>query len=163
MNFVEMILLTSSDNSPAEIYILFVKNSILLSMLVIREDVIDKVLLLMLTAMPSQITRWQGIQIDFVTFGTKAEFIEVTLTKLEQERASWYVYAILKPMSWKQAIFTACKRQCFTKGCTSFVKANGAEDKTKGKTVNTKYFVAPLISQEKPRYIWWESKMSIWS
>ena len=163
MNFVEMILPASSDNSLAEIYILFVKNSILLSMLVIREDVIDKVLLLMLTAMPSQITRWQGIQIDFVTFGTKAEFIEVTLTKLEQERASWYVYAILKPMSWKQAIFTACKRQCFTKGCTSFVKANGAEDKTKGKTVNTKYFVAPLISQEKPRYIWWESKMSIWS
>ena len=161
MNFVEMILPASSDNSLAEIYILFVKNSILLSILVIREDVIDKVLLLMLTAMPSQITRWQGIQIDFVTFGTKAEFIEVTLTKLEQERASWYVYAILKPMSWKQAIFTACKRQCFTKGCTSFVKANGAEDKTKGKTVNTKYFVAPLISQEKPRYIWWESKMSI--
>ena len=53
MNFVEMILLTSSDNSPAEIYILFVKNSILLSMLVIREDVIDKVLLLMSISMPS--------------------------------------------------------------------------------------------------------------
>ena len=53
MNFVEMILLTSSDNSPAEIYILFVKNSILLSMLVIREDVTDKVLLLMSISMPS--------------------------------------------------------------------------------------------------------------
>ena len=53
MNFVEMILLTSSDNSLAEIYILFVKNSILLSMLVIREDVTDKVLLLMSISMPS--------------------------------------------------------------------------------------------------------------
>ena len=47
MNFVEMILPTSSDNSLAEIYILFVKNSTLLSMFVIREDIIDKVLLLM--------------------------------------------------------------------------------------------------------------------
>ena len=163
VNFVEMILPATSGNSLVEKYILFVKNSILLSILAIRADLIDKALLLTSISMPSQVIRWQGIQIDFVTFGTKAEFIEVTLTKLEQERASWYVYAILKPISWKQAIFTACKRQCFTKGCTSFVKANGAEDKTKGKTVNTKYFVAPLISQEKPRYIWWESKMSIWS
>ena len=47
MNFVEMILPASSDNSLAEIYILFVKNSTLLSMFVIREDIIDKVLLLM--------------------------------------------------------------------------------------------------------------------
>ena len=53
MNFVEMILLTSSDNSLAEIYILLVKNSILLSMLVIREDVTDKVLLLVSISMPS--------------------------------------------------------------------------------------------------------------
>ena len=53
MNFVEMILPASSDNSLAEIYILFVKNSILLSILVIREDVIDKVLLLMSISMPS--------------------------------------------------------------------------------------------------------------
>ena len=57
MNFAEMILPASSDNSPAEIYILFVKNSILLSMLVIREDVIDEVLLFMSISMPSQITR----------------------------------------------------------------------------------------------------------
>ena len=57
MNFVEMILPASSDNSPAEIYISFVKNSILLSMLVIREDVIDEVLLFMSISMPSQITR----------------------------------------------------------------------------------------------------------
>ena len=57
MNFAELILPASSDHSLAEIYIFFVKNSILLSMLVIREDVIDKVLLLMLIAMPSQITR----------------------------------------------------------------------------------------------------------
>ena len=48
MNFVEMILPASSDNSLAEIYFLFVKNSTLLSMFVIREDIIDKVLLLML-------------------------------------------------------------------------------------------------------------------
>ena len=46
MNFVEMILPASSDNSLAEIYILFVKNSISLSMLVIREDVIDEILIL---------------------------------------------------------------------------------------------------------------------
>ena len=57
MNFAEMILPASSDNSPEEIYILFVKNSILLSMLVIREDVIDEVLLFMSISMPSQITR----------------------------------------------------------------------------------------------------------
>ena len=42
-----MILPASSDISPAEIYILFVKNSILSSMLVIREDVIDRTLLSM--------------------------------------------------------------------------------------------------------------------
>ena len=42
-----MILPASSDNTLAEIYILFVKNSTLLSMFVIREDIIDKVLLLM--------------------------------------------------------------------------------------------------------------------
>ena len=47
MNFVEMILPASSANSLAKMYILFIENSILLSMLVIREDVIDKVLFLM--------------------------------------------------------------------------------------------------------------------
>ena len=52
-----MILPASSDSSLAKIYILFVKNSILLSMLVIREDVIDKVLSLMSISMPSQIIR----------------------------------------------------------------------------------------------------------
>ena len=45
------------DNSLAEIYILFGKNSILLSMLVIREAVIDKVLLLMSISMLSQVIR----------------------------------------------------------------------------------------------------------
>ena len=88
MNFVEMILPASSDNSLAETYILFVKNSILVSMLVIREDVIDNIFLLVSISMPSQIIRWQGTQIDFVTFGTKPEFIKVVLTKSEQERAS---------------------------------------------------------------------------
>ena len=78
----------SSDNSLTEIYILLVKNSILLSMLVIREDVIDKILLLVSISMLSQIIRWQGTQTDFVTFGTKPEFIKVVLTKSEQERAS---------------------------------------------------------------------------
>ena len=73
MNFVEMILPASSDNSLAELYILFVKNSILLSMLVIREDAIDKILLLVSISMFSQIIRSQGIQTDFVTFGTKPE------------------------------------------------------------------------------------------
>ena len=77
MNFVETILPASSDNSVAEIYILFVKNSILLKMLVIREDAINKIVLLMLISMLSQIIRSQGIQIDFVTFGTKPEFIKV--------------------------------------------------------------------------------------
>ena len=71
MNFVEMILPASSENSLAEISILFVKNSILLSMLVIWEDVIDKILLFVLISMSSQIIRWQGIQTDFVMFGTK--------------------------------------------------------------------------------------------
>ena len=88
MNFVEMIFPASSDNSVAEIYILLVKNLILMSMLVIREDVIDKILLLMSISMPSQIIRRQRIQTDFVTFGTKPEFAKVVLTKLEQERAS---------------------------------------------------------------------------
>ena len=37
-----MILPASSDIPPAEMYILFVKNSILSSILVIREDVIDR-------------------------------------------------------------------------------------------------------------------------
>ena len=40
MNFLEMILPVSSDNSLVQIYVWFVKNSILLSMLVILEDVI---------------------------------------------------------------------------------------------------------------------------
>ena len=52
-----MILPASSDSSLAEIDILFVKNSILLSMLVIREDLIDKVLSLMSISMSSQIIR----------------------------------------------------------------------------------------------------------
>ena len=71
------------------------------------------------------------------------------------------MYAIPKPSSRKQDIFTGCKRQYFTKGRTTSVKTNGAEVTPKGKTVNTKYFVAPLISQERPKYVWWESKMSI--
>ena len=151
MNFVEMILPASSDNSLAEIYILFVKNSILISMLMIWENVIDKILWLVSISMPSQMIRWQGIQIDFVTFGTKFEFIKVVLTKLEQKKASWYMYAIPKPSSRKQAIFTVWKSQCFNKGRTTFVKTNVAEDKLKCRTVNTKYFVAPLIFQEKPK------------
>ena len=63
------------------------------------------------------------------------------------------MHAIPEPSSRKQAIFTACKRQCFIKGRTNFAKTNGAEDKPKGKTVNTKYFVALLLSQEKSRYV----------
>ena len=78
-----MILPDSSDNYLVEIYILFVKNSILLSTLAIQEDVIDKLLLFMSILMHSQIIRWQGIQTDFVTFGTKPEFIKVDLRKLE--------------------------------------------------------------------------------
>ena len=57
MNFAEMILPASLDNSLAEINNLFVKNSVLLSMLVIREDVIDKILLLVSISMPSQTIR----------------------------------------------------------------------------------------------------------
>ena len=71
MTYVETILPDSSDNSLVEIYILFVKNSILLSILVIREDVIDEILLLISVSMSSQIIPRQGVQIDFVTFGTK--------------------------------------------------------------------------------------------
>ena len=71
MTYVETILPASSDNSLVEIYILFVKNSILLSILVIREDVIDEILLLISVSMSSQIIPRQGVQIDFVTFGTK--------------------------------------------------------------------------------------------
>ena len=54
-------------------------------MLVIEEDLIDKILLLMSISMHSQIIRWKGIHTDFVMFGTKPEFIKVVLTKLEQE------------------------------------------------------------------------------
>ena len=71
MTYVETILPDSSDNFLVEIYILFVKNSILLSILVIREDVIDEILLLISVSMSSQIIPRQGVQIDFVTFGTK--------------------------------------------------------------------------------------------
>ena len=63
------------------------------------------------------------------------------------------MHVIPKPSSRKQAIFTACKRQCFTKGHTTFVKTNGAKDKPKVRPVNTKDFVAPLMSQERPRYV----------
>ena len=45
MNFVEIILPADSDISLAEKYTLFLKYSILLSMLVIWEHVIDKILL----------------------------------------------------------------------------------------------------------------------
>ena len=87
MNFVEMILPASYIHF-IQIYILLVKNSILLSMLVIWEDVIHKILSLVSISMPSQIIRWQGTQTDFVAFGTKPEFIKVVLSKSEQERAS---------------------------------------------------------------------------
>ena len=53
------------------------------------------------------------------------------------------------------------QRQCFTKESTAFVKTNGAKDSPKGETVNTKYFVAPLITQKMLRYVCWEPKMSI--
>ena len=131
-------------------------------MLVIWEDAIDEILLLMSISMPSQIKLWQRIQTDFLTFGTKPEFIKVLSTKLEQERAPWYRCAIPKRLSRKQAISKACKCLCFTTGYTTFIKTNGAEDKPKGGTVNKKHFVALLISQEKLRYVWWELKMSIW-
>ena len=128
-------------------------------MLVIWEDVIDEILLLMSISMPSQIIRWQRIQTDFVTFCTKSEFIKVLSTKLKQEIASWYWCAIPKQLSRKPTISKACKCLCFTKGCTTFVKTNGAEDKPKGRrTVTTKHFVAPLISQEKRGYVWWNWK-----
>ena len=57
INILKMILPDSSDNYLVEIYILFVKNSILLSTLVIQEDVIDKLLLFMSILMHSQIIR----------------------------------------------------------------------------------------------------------
>ena len=93
--------------------------------------------------MPCQIIHWQGIQTNFVTICAKPIFIKVVLAKLEQERASWYVYAISKSLSRKQAIFTAAERQCVTEGRITFVKANGAEDKPKVNTMDTKYIVAP--------------------
>ena len=83
MNCAVMILPASSDNSPAKIYLLFVKNSVLSSMLLIREDVVSKILLLLSISVPSQIRHWQGIQIDFMTFGTELEFMKVVLSKLE--------------------------------------------------------------------------------
>ena len=70
MNFVEMILPVSSDNYLAEIYMLFVNNPILLSMLVIWEDGIDKILLLMSISVSSKKIRWQIIHIDLDIFGT---------------------------------------------------------------------------------------------
>ena len=57
INILKMILPDSSDNYLVEIDILFVKNSILLSTLVIQEDVIDKLLLFMSILMHSQIIR----------------------------------------------------------------------------------------------------------
>ena len=93
-------------------------------MLVIQEHVIDEVLLLMSISMPTEIKYWHEIVWPI--------FFKVTLMKLEQERASWYVYDVPKPFSRKQAIFTASKCQYFTKGRTNFLKANGAEDKPKG-------------------------------
>ena len=57
INILKMILPDSSDNYLVEIYILFVKNSILLSTLAIQEDVIDKLLLFMSILMHSQIIR----------------------------------------------------------------------------------------------------------
>ena len=57
INILKMILPDSSDNYLVEIYILFVKNSVLLSTLVIQEDVIDKLLLFMSILMHSQIIR----------------------------------------------------------------------------------------------------------
>ena len=58
------------------------------------------------------------------------------------------MFAIPKPSSGKQANFTACKRSASLKDAI-----RGTEDKPKSKTVNMKYFVAPLTSQEKPRYV----------
>ena len=52
-----MILPATSGNSLVEKYILFVKNSILLSILAIRADLIDKALLLTSISMPSQVIR----------------------------------------------------------------------------------------------------------
>ena len=57
-------------------------------MLVIQEDVIDKISFLMSISILSQIICSQAIQTDFLTFGTKPEFIKVVLTKLEQKRES---------------------------------------------------------------------------
>ena len=55
MNCAVMILPASSGNSLAKMYLLFVKNSVLSSMLLIREDVVSKILLLMSILVPSQI------------------------------------------------------------------------------------------------------------
>ena len=57
-------------------------------MLGIQEDVIDKISFLMSISILSQIICSQAIQTDFLTFGTKPEFIKVVLTKLEQKRES---------------------------------------------------------------------------
>ena len=57
INILKIILPDSSDNYLVEIYIFFVENSVLLSTLVIQEDVIDKLLLFMSILMHSQITR----------------------------------------------------------------------------------------------------------
>ena len=54
----------------------------------IQEDVIDKISFLMSISILNQIICSQAIQTDFVTFGTKPEFIKVVLTKLEQKRES---------------------------------------------------------------------------
>ena len=55
----------------------------------------------MSSSMLSLVIRWQGIQTDFIAFGTTPGFIKSVLIKLEQEGASQYVHAMPKALSKK--------------------------------------------------------------
>lgn len=112
--------------------------------------------------MPSQVISWQVIQIDFAALGTKSEFIKVCFYKIRANNSllicicnmlylghRWgnrqSLQHVKASVSLKDFLFYFYSYSYF------LVKINGAEDESKRRTVNMKYFVISSKSKKNQR------------
>ena len=110
----------------------------------------------------SQISSICGCQTDFSEFIIKPHRVKLFLTNSASSSAKSNEGAVLRTSSIYTQIFIPSLLQNFTRLHITLIEINSAEHKPKTRTVNIKYLIFPSIFQEKSKYFWWFSSMSMW-
>ena len=112
-------------------------------------------------SLPDKVRILHGSHENFSILGIKPDSITVSWTNfdLREPLHSFIQYLFRRPENrlfwqhWVSNIWLIAY-------LTTFVKIKGALVIPNGKTVKTKKFFLPLITQEKPKNVWWDSKIS---